>query len=222
MTTVDFIIQLSNEITNFSDTDLRGVDFSYLRLEGLNFKGANLSGCYFRFTSLSRCNFENANLSGAKMFRTGLSNVNLTNARLDNTSVGMCYYRDIKIDTKTMDKYFPSICPSKGEFVGWKKAVHETDNTPVIVKLLIPSDAKRGSAFGRKCRCDKARVLSIEHADILGKSMGGIAHSIVSEDFKYEPVKEVSVDNFDDDRSHECAPGIHFFMTRKEAVNYLI
>ena len=38
--------------------------------------------------------------------------------------------------------------------------------------------------------------------------------------FVYEVGKIVSVDNFDDDRWNECAPGIHFFINREEAVKY--
>lgn len=44
----------------------------------------------------------------------------------------------------------PLACPDTGSFIGWKKA------SGLIVKLLIPSDAKRLSATGRKCRCNKA------------------------------------------------------------------
>ena len=38
--------------------------------------------------------------------------------------------------------------------------------------------------------------------------------------FIYKVGKYVSVDNFDENRWNECAPGIHFFITRQEAVNY--
>lgn len=36
----------------------------------------------------------------------------------------------------------------------------------------------------------------------------------------YTVGKIVTVDNFDTNRYEECAPGIHFFITRKEAVDY--
>lgn len=220
MTIYSFIGQLVNGVKDFHGTDLSRIDLSYLHLEGLNFKGANLSGCTFQFTGLISCNFENADLSDVNMRRTVLENVNLTNANLDNTSFNECNFEDIEIDTNTINKYFPSVCPSEGEFIGWKKAciwVNENEYYPAIVKLLISSDAKRGSAFGRKCRCNKARVLSIETLDGVHTD---VAFSSYDRTFKYELGKEVSVDNFDEDRSHECAPGIHFFMTREEAVNY--
>ena len=44
----------------------------------------------------------------------------------------------------------------KGSFIGWKKAKN------YIIKLEVLADAKRSSATGRKCRCDKAKVVAIE------------------------------------------------------------
>ena len=38
--------------------------------------------------------------------------------------------------------------------------------------------------------------------------------------FIYRVGEVVTVDDFDDDRWNECAPGIHFFITREEAVRY--
>ena len=53
----------------------------------------------------------------------------------------------------------PIACPDTGSFIGWKKA------SGYIVKLLIPEDAKRLSATGRKRRCNKAKVLEIQVLD---------------------------------------------------------
>ncbi len=225
MTRKDFTRKLKRRVKDFSDTDLRGVDFTSLCLDGINFKGANLSGCNFCFASLYNCNLESADLSGAKMYRTILCNVNLTNVILDNANVAFnkCTFEEIEIDKNTMDKYVQLVCPSEGEFIGWKKAfvtVVEDLSYSVIVKLLIPKDARRSSAFGRKCRCDKARVLSIECLNSLCEFDPIAAHSFADKTFVYVLGKEVSVDNFDEDRWHECAPGIHFFMTREEAVDY--
>ena len=38
--------------------------------------------------------------------------------------------------------------------------------------------------------------------------------------FIYEVGRTVTVDNYDDNRWNECSTGIHFFITRKEAVDY--
>lgn len=50
-------------------------------------------------------------------------------------------------------------CPTDGSFIGWKKA------SGYIVKLQIPEDARRSSAGGEKCRCDKAYVAEIQNTD---------------------------------------------------------
>lgn len=91
---------------------------------------------------------------------------------------------------------------------------------PVIVKLLIPADAQRSNGTGRKCRASKARVLDLQ--DKQGNSLppDTTAYSGHDTDFTYQKGKTVHVEDFDTNRWKECAPGIHFFITRIEAVEY--
>ena len=92
---------------------------------------------------------------------------------------------------------------------------------PVIVKLLIPSDAQRSNATGRKCRASTARVLDLQ--DKQGNSLppeDTTAYSSYDSDFTYRKGATVHVEDFDTDRWDECATGIHFFITRIEAVEY--
>lgn len=115
--------------------------------------------------------------------------------------------------------YIPMVCPEEGDFIGWKKA--EITEKKVIVKLSIPASAKRSSATSRKCRCNKAKVLEIYNLD------GTIAkerecRSSIDEEFIYEVGKTVEVDDFNDDRWNECSRGIHFFINRQEAINYVV
>ena len=73
---------------------------------------------------------------------------------------------------------------------------------------------------GRKCRCDKAIAAAIEKR-ISGEPAG--LDEIASdhdETFIYKVGETVTVPNFCEDRFKECAEGIHFFINRKEAVNY--
>jgi hypothetical protein len=86
------------------------------------------------------------------------------------------------------------------------------------VKLEIPSDARRSSAAGRKCRCDKATVLTIESLD--GSVFYDVAYSAHDHNFIYKTSETVSVDDFDENRFNECSTGIHFFINRQEAVDY--
>ena len=104
-------------------------------------------------------------------------------------------------------------CPEEGSFIGFKKAGGK------IVKLLIPEEAKRSSATSRKCRCSKAKVLSITELDGSDSGLESI-QSDYSAGFVYKVGEEVSVPDFDENRWDECSTGIHFFITRDEAVRY--
>ena len=64
-----------------------------------------------------------------------------------------------------------------------------------------------------------AKVLSITTLDGKDDGMRAIS-SNYDEDFVYRVGEIVRVDNFDDNRWRECSRGIHFFITRDEAVRY--
>ena len=104
-------------------------------------------------------------------------------------------------------------CPTEGSFIGWKKASGH------IVKLRIPEDARRSSATGHKCRCDKAYVMEIQNMDGT-KATEDTVRSDHDKDFVYTVGATVEVPDFDDNRWSECAPGIHFFIDRRAAVEY--
>ena len=138
-------------------------------------------------------NLSEANLSGACLFGANLSEADLS--RAENVP------------------YTPMACPDEGEFTGWKKCKSDR-----IVKLKIPENARRSSASQRKCRCDKAEVIEITSID--GKEKYTEAVSDRDADFIYKVGEMVSVDDFCENRWEECTAGIHFFMNRKEAVDY--
>lgn len=104
-------------------------------------------------------------------------------------------------------------CPTDGSFIGWKKA------SGYIVKLQITEDARRSSAEGKKCRCDKAYVVEIQNADGTKADIDTI-HSNHDANFVYTVGATVAVSDFDGDRWNECAPGIHFVIDRRAAVEY--
>ena len=117
------------------------------------------------------------------------------------------------INYDVLDAFIPMACPNEGSFIGYKKCRDER-----IVQLEVPEDAKRSSAYGKKCRCDRAKVLGIWTLD--GEETE-YAVSIFDSDFVYYRGKAVEVQNFNRNRFNECAVGIHFFMTRKEAEDYV-
>ena len=146
---------------------------------------------------------ERADLSGADLRWADLSGANLRWADLNGA----------KIEDIILNKFYPIACPEYGAFIGWKKAGKK------IVKLEITEDAKRCSAFSRKCRCSKAKVLAIENIDGTETDLTEIA-SDYNRKFIYKVGETVEVKDFDTDRRNECSTGIHFFITRQEAVDY--
>lgn len=178
--------------------------------ERANFQGENLQGVNFQGVDLREANFRGANLRGANFFIANLQGASFQGAIL--------YRAELWEAHNIPDYIYPICCPEKGSFIGFKKALAVDKNTRVIVELEILAEAKRSSATSRKCRCDKAKVLSI--TDLQGTAEFQTAVSIRDNNFIYEVGKTVIVDDFDEDRWDECSTGIHFFITRNEAVAY--
>jgi hypothetical protein len=180
---------------NLSDADLSYADLSYANLSYANLSDANLSYANLRNANLSDADLSYANLSDANLNYANLRNADLNYANLSDANLSYAQYM------------LPFACPSDGTFTAWKKCANN-----VLVKLMIPEDAKRLSATGRKCRASKAVVL-----DIVGAST---AYSTHNSCFEYRIGETVYPDCFDEDRFHECSGGIHFFITREEAEQY--
>lgn len=136
--------------------------------------------------------------------RANLSRANLSGANIE----------------KAKNLFYPIACPEIGAFVGWKKAKVKTSGHECIVKLEITEDAVRSSATGRKCRCSKATVLEIQ--DLEEDVLDQVAVSDRDENFHYIPGTVVSVPDFDENRWNECSTGIHFYITREEAVRHIL
>lgn len=200
--------------------DLRGAYLRHADLRGADLRHASLHGAYLMHADLRDADLCDADLRGADLYRADLRGADLHGADLRGADLyGADLHRayDVKLSIAKI-----SILPDEGDIIGWKKAW--TDNemppTPVIVKLLIPADAQRSNATGRKCRASTARVLDLQ--DKQGNSLPPdiTAYSGYDTDFTYKKGETVHVENFDTNRWNECAPGIHFFITRIEAAEY--
>lgn len=221
--------------------DLRNADLRNAELRGANLHSARLGGADLSFSDLSYANLRNAdlhnvNLWGANLSEADLHSVdlscadlnwvnlchtdlsyanlyctNLLNANLHSTILNGAILYNVKYNCNT--NFLALQCPEEGSFIGYKKARGH------IVKLEILSDAKRSSATTRKCRCSAAKVLSITTLD--GKDDGTqFISSGRDSNFIYRVGEIVRVDDFDENRWNECSTGIHFFITRDEAVEY--
>ncbi|MCK9447013.1 pentapeptide repeat-containing protein [bacterium] len=176
--------------------DLSYADLSYADLSYVDLYNANLFGADLSNADLSKADLSEADLSGADLSGADLSGADLSYAILN----------DVITDENT--KYFNLRCPVEGSFVGYKKCMYD-----VIVTLKITEDALRSSATGDKCRCSKAEVINIEGAEE--------AISWYDSNFIYHKGDIVEVKDFNQNRWIECAPGIHFFMTKEEAIAFI-
>jgi hypothetical protein len=221
---------------NFKDADLHDCDFSNASLSMAEFNGAELYRCDFGLARLNSsvfigakifdCNFFGANLCSVQFIDANIGYTNFENSMInDHTDFTGAVARHLK-DMP----YIPMVCPEEGEFVAWKVVCATTDDRddrmhhmPVLAKLLIPADAKRSSGFGRKCRASKAEVLGFYDLDghMFDRKFCYSIHSYWHWDFYYEVGKIVEPEeSFNEDRWSECASGIHFFMNRREAIEY--
>lgn len=197
------------------DADLRYADLRDAYLGGANLHGADLGHADLSDANLSDADLRDAYLGYADLRGADLSGADLRYADLSHADLSDANHVQLSI-AKT------SILPDEGDIIGWKKAWTDDTMPPksVIVKLLIPADAQRSNATGRKCRASTARVLDLQ--DKQGNSLppDTMAYSGHDTDFTYKKGETVHVENFDTNRWNECAPGIHFFITRIEAVEY--
>ena len=210
---------------NLSDADLRGADLRCANLSGANLSCANLSDADLRCANLSDAdlsdaNLRCANLSGADLRGADLRCANLCGANLSGADLRGADLRGANLSCANLSdadlcdaKGCYLSCPTEGSFIGWKKASGH------IVKLRIPEDARRSSATGHKCRCDKAYVMEIQNMDGT-RATEDTVRSDHDQNFVYTVGATVEVPDFDDNRWSECAPGIHFFIDRRAAVEY--
>ena len=200
---------------NLSRANLFGANLSRADLSRANLSRADLSGANLFGANLSRANLFGANLFGANLFGANLFEANLFGANLFEANLSGANYIE-----KAKNLFYPIACPEIGAFVGWKKARVKTSGHECIVKLEITEDAVRSSGTGRKCRCSKATVLEIQ--DLEGIVLEQVAVSDRDENFHYIPGTVVSVSDFDENRWNECSTGIHFYITREEAVRHIL
>ena len=189
--------------------DLRGADLREANLYGANLRGADLRGADLREANLYGADLRGADLRGADLREANLYGANLYGADL--------YGADLRgANLRGADLYGADLaisCPEKGEFIAFKKAMG------YIVELKVTEDAKRCSATTRKCRCSKALVLSITTLTGEKTDLKEVRSSYDSS-FIYRVGEIVEVSDFCEDRWKECSQGIHFFITRQEAVDY--
>ena len=188
------------------NADLSDADLSSANLSGAYLSGANLSGAYLSGADLSDAYLSGADLRGADLNGADLSGTDLNGANLSSANL-----RNVEYNERTA--FFALVCPEEGDFIAWKKV------GDAIIKLRIPSEAKRSSATTRKCRCEFAEVLELQSLDGTPYNDDKVVNNDYVETI-YKVGEIVHSDSWDNDRWNECSHGIHFFITRDEAVRY--
>lgn len=209
----------------------------------LDFSNYNLSQAMFHNVFFINCKFYNTHCVGSSFNTCLLQNSDYTDSDFEYNTFLNCNFVKLNINNTIFsnnifihsrlrdmgpaasdyfDSQIPIHCPEEGEFIGFKKAYLKTNSCiaylQVLVKLKIPADAKRSSGISNKCRCNKAEVLEI--TDCVGNESYLKAYSGYDPNFKYEVGKIVEVEDFNDNRWNECSTGIHFFLTKDEAIKY--
>ena len=200
---------------DLSGVNLRGADLYRANLRGANLGGANLIKANLSGVDLSLADIGGANLSGANLGGANLIGANLSGVDLSGADIGGANLSGANLCKAKNIPFIPMACPDSGSYIAYKKTRDD-----YIVVLEIPSDALRSSASSRKCRASSAKVLRIENID--GSIPEGVTECRSKNDlrFVYRIGELVSVPNFDTNRWNECAPGIHHFINRQEAVEY--
>lgn len=208
---------------DLDSADLRGADLCRAYLRNADLRNADLRGAYLRGADLSAARLINADLEGADLRRAYLNNVCLVGADLKNTDTRGADLSRVCLNSANNAElvHARAVIVPEGEIIGWKK-VEVVDGEgeyvgKAVAKLRIPADAERSNAFGRKCRASKAEVLDIE--PLCEVPDDAVYRSLFATSFQYSVGATVRpTKTFDPDRKNECASGIHFFITRKEAV----
>jgi hypothetical protein len=174
-----------------------------------NLEGANLARAYLARANLAGANLTDANLEGANLAGANLTGANLEGANLAGANLTGANLEGANLTgAKGFEKQPPqTIILPEGDLIVYKKLKEG------VAKLLIPKNAKRSNAAGRKCRAEYAKVLELPEGIKLG-------HSQHDSKFTYKKGQIVTPDKWCENWVEECSNGIHFFITKEEAENY--
>ena len=214
----DTLIEAVKKGADLTGAGLKGAD-----LKGADLKGADLKGAYLKGADLTGADLKDADLTGAYLTGADLTGADLTGADLKGADLKGAdlkgaYLKGADLTGADLTgakeiPYVPFACPSDGAFIGWKKVCGN------LIKLEIPEDARRCSATSQKCRCDKAKVLSVWNMR-LEEEVSEVVNHAYGQDTLYKVGEMVYPDSFDEDRWNECSHGIHFFINKQDAINY--
>ena len=209
---------------NLENADLDGANLYNANLTKANLVWASLCDADLRYTNLIFSNLRNADLRWADLKNADLKNAYLKSARLDGANLKSVEFNYSNLVNTFLDD-------AKGDLIEYRKGKILTEDiigykvcdkdawgaelpkNKVIVTLKIPRGAIVFSINGHKCRTNRAKVIAIEGTDRAYSTFNNMSYYVGD---------EFNIYNFNCQYNMECGEGIHFFMTRAEAFNYII
>jgi len=166
-----------------------------------------------RRADLRGADLRRADLRGADLRRADLRGADLRRADLCGADLRYADLRGAKFSDEQISRR--QVVPQSESFTAYKAA---NDH---ILRLTIPSDAERLTAItSRKCRAEYVYVKEV--LDGNGESCDDTtASGWKYGQFTYEEGEYAYPDKYDDDPRVECSHGIHFFLTKNEAIDWL-
>ena len=197
---------------NLIDANLRRANLIDANLSGANLIDANLIDANLRRANLIDANLSGANLRRANLIDANLIDANLIGANLIDANLRRANLSGAKINYRTTCIH----AAPEGQLIGYKSI--SRGNRKYIVKIQIPTKAKRSCATTRKHRCEYAKVLGIFNTDGSKSDVKELTRVGYGQKTDYIVGQKVVPDSYDEDRWNECSHGIHFFLTFDEAV----
>ena len=194
---------------NLRETRFIGIDISWVGFSLANLSTSVFDRCYFNEVSFRGANLVDAVFINCKFKDCDFTAANLYNTRFTACNLPLKEYMKGKVLTEDIIGY-KGIRQRQPSHIGM-----------AIATLKIPKGAMVFSINGDKCRTNKAIVLDISSVYNPEKKKYDRGRSIHN-GMSYYVGDEFTIHNFDCQYNKECSTGIHFFMSREEAINYVI
>jgi hypothetical protein len=184
----------------------------FIRTGGKAGVRANLCRANLQGANLCRANLCRANLQGANLCRANLCIADLRKADLREANLQGTYLQGANLREALLPDF--QIVPETGGFYAWKKLADGC-----IATLYIPARSKRTSCLvSRKCRAEYVKVMGIWNKE--GKPISQKKNWNTEFPIMYKVGQTVKADRYNGDIKVECTGGIHFFLTKQEAMKW--
>jgi len=195
--------------------NLRSADLSYADLSSANLRSADLSSADLSSANLRSADLSSANLSSADLRYANLSSANLSSANLRSADLSSANLSSANLRSADLKKFYHlfTIVPQEGSFIAWKSL-----NNGCIAKIEIPAKAKRVSHLAsRKCRASYVKTLAIydRNGNEIKEACGRHDNNTT-----YKVGRLTKPDKYDPSPLVDCSGGIHFFLTKEEALEW--